>query len=136
MCSFIYLMCVYIVLKLPLLTRKQSSELQGWVNKPQWKLLYVATEHGFAATEFHARCDNQSATVTLVQVHGADFIIGGFTSQPWQSSASKSYTRDDTAFIFTFSKTKQIARRHAVKPGHEIKAIGVCRVVASHEKKS
>ena len=46
-------------------------------------LLYRASRDGWAASNFHACCDNKGPTVTVVK--SGESIFGGFTEQSWDS---------------------------------------------------
>jgi len=48
----------------------------------QLRPLYKASRDGWEAKEFHARCDNQGATLSLVRTVGGQ-VFGGFADQPW-----------------------------------------------------
>ena len=64
----------------------------------QFKLLYRATRDGFAASAFHAKCDNQPKTLTIVKTDGG-YIFGGYTSVAWDSTGV--YKADPKAFLFS-----------------------------------
>ncbi len=50
----------------------------------QLNLIYKATKDGFKNIDFHFRCDNQGATLSLIKSeHGKTF--GGYTSINWHS---------------------------------------------------
>jgi hypothetical protein len=49
-----------------------------------WRLLYRSTRDGFGATNFHAKCDQQSHTVTIIFTT-TGYIFGGFTPIAWES---------------------------------------------------
>jgi hypothetical protein len=54
-----------------LLDPKTATCINGWIGEhPQqkWKLAYKASEHGWSSTEFHARCDRQGPTITIIRV--------------------------------------------------------------------
>jgi hypothetical protein len=67
-----------------------------------WQLLYRGTRDGFAASTFHAKCDEQSNTLTII-LTTAGYVFGGFTPIAWDSSSS--YKPDDTGKSFLFSLT-------------------------------
>ena len=46
-------------------------------------LLYRASRNGWAATDFHTRCDNKGPTLTVVKSENC--IFGGFTEKSWAS---------------------------------------------------
>ena len=48
------------------------------------KLIYRATDDGFAAADFHRKCDTKENTLVLVISH-LNFIFGGYTSKRWDS---------------------------------------------------
>ncbi|PFX29394.1 BTB/POZ domain-containing protein KCTD6 [Stylophora pistillata] len=46
------------------------------------RLLYRASQEGFAAECFHSRCDNKGPTLTIVK--SGKNVFGGFTEQSWK----------------------------------------------------
>jgi len=52
-------------------------------------LLYRASRDGWASSEFHAMCDYQGPTVTVVK--SGDYIFGGYTEKSWDSKSSILY---------------------------------------------
>ena len=84
---------------------KQESnffELMHANNKLQNKtlrLLYRASEDGFAASDFHRKCDGKANTITIVKSRDTAHIFGGYTAQTWDSSSW--YKQDPAAFLFS-----------------------------------
>jgi len=74
----------------------------------KWLLIYKATEDGFQASDFHAHCDYQGATLTLIRSRHRfyskkhELIFGGYTTIPWTSR--KSSYRDSQSFLFVFTE--------------------------------
>ena len=64
----------------------------------QFKLLYRASRDGFEATNFHAKCDNQPRTLTIIKTTEG-YIFGGYTAVAWDCSST--YKTDPNAFIFS-----------------------------------
>ena len=67
-----------------ILSEEQRQKLVTWLgDSPQstCSLLYRASRDGWAASNFHERCDNKGPTVTVV-LSGTN-IFGGFTEQSW-----------------------------------------------------
>ena len=70
----------------------QSEELidlimQGLPDSSSFELelLFRGSRDGFKAVAFHERCDNQGATLSVIQsAHG--HIFGGYTQLPWKHS--------------------------------------------------
>ena len=64
----------------------------------KFKLLYRGSRDGFAASDFHSKCDNISKTVTVVKSRNGN-IFGGYTDQCWD--LSNSFKIDNNAFIYS-----------------------------------
>ncbi|KAL9954732.1 hypothetical protein ACROYT_G042305 [Oculina patagonica] len=64
---------------------KHQSILNSWlqVKEGKWRLLFRASRDGFAARNFHTKCDNKGPTVTIVK--SGNNIFGGFTDVSWAS---------------------------------------------------
>jgi hypothetical protein len=78
----------------------------------QWTLLYRGSRDGFAASNFHGKCDNRRNTLTVIlTTKGA--IMGGFTPLAWSSPSTGSYQVDNTgkAFVFTLKNALNIPPR-------------------------
>jgi len=84
------------------------SEL-SWLNKElpgNYKmggLLFDTAKDGDAASTFHARCDGEGPTVTIVETT-LGVMFGGFTDQSWSSSAG--WSTDTDAFVFRLRPSK------------------------------
>ena len=64
----------------------------------QFKLLYRATKDGFEAASFHAKCDNQANTFTVIRTTN-DCVFGGYASVAWDGTSK--YKEDPQAFLFS-----------------------------------
>ena len=53
-------------------------------------LCWRASQHGWASTTFHSRCDNKGSTVTIVRV--GKYIFGGYADVSWKSKGRFAYT--------------------------------------------
>jgi hypothetical protein len=81
--------------------------LEGWVaeSKPDLNaevtlsLLYRGSRDGFGAADFHAKCDDKGATVTIVK-STEGYIFGGYSDQSWEG---KDYKRKSSCCAFLFS---------------------------------
>lgn len=60
-----------------IVNQTQRVALENWTgyNASMWYLCYRATDHGIAASLFHARCDNKGATIVLYK-NAANYIFG------------------------------------------------------------
>jgi hypothetical protein len=64
----------------------------------KWQLLYRASDHGYEARDFHAKCDDKINTLTIIKTTDG-YIFGGFTVRTWESE--EEYKLDWQAFIFS-----------------------------------
>jgi hypothetical protein len=66
------------------------------------QLLFKGSDSGdgWKPSDFHRKCDNQGATLTLVK-SSAGRLFGGFASIGWQSRTSDHYAKDQESFIFS-----------------------------------
>jgi hypothetical protein len=62
-----------------------------------FNLLHQASTHGFQASTFHQRCDNQGPTLVLVKSTNGH-IFGGVNFIPWTSASV--YSPSDNNFLF------------------------------------
>ena len=65
--------------------------------------IYKATRDGGTGKDFHRYCDNQKATLTLIESTNG-YIFGGYITIPWESTSSWEYrANDNDAFIFSIT---------------------------------
>jgi len=83
-----------------ILTRDLNELLLGlFPSSPfETKLLYRASNNGWASTEFHAACDGKGPTVSLVKV--GEYVFGGYTPISWDSTTN-GHKSDPNSFIFS-----------------------------------
>ena len=62
------------------------------------ELLYRGSRDGWKASDFHAKCDNKGATITVIRSSDG-FIFGGFADKSWKSSVG--WGKSDKAFLFS-----------------------------------
>lgn len=72
--------------------------LCGFSKTLKWRLIYKASIDGFAAHDFHSKCDGHEGTLTIIKTTNS-FIFGGYAEEAW--SSSDGYKTDDRAFIFS-----------------------------------
>ena len=76
-----------------ILSSEQREILVDWLKDTReslgddYVLLYRASRDGWAASNFHYYCDNKGPTVTVIK--SGNYIFGGYTEQPWQSSSKR-----------------------------------------------
>ena len=57
------------------------------VNSKSLTLLYRGSREGWNYIDFHSRCDNKGATLTLFKTDDGK-ICGGYTKESWESLKS------------------------------------------------
>ena len=62
------------------------------------ELLYRGSWDGWKPSDFHAKCDNKGATITVIRSSDG-FIFGGFADKSWKSSGR--YCKSDKSFLFS-----------------------------------
>ena len=89
----------------------------------QFKLIYRASQDGFKAKDFHAKCDNQPRTLTIIKTTYG-YIFGGYNAATWDSSFT--YKADPNAFIFSLINPRKQPLLIPIKTMHIQEAI-FCR---------
>ena len=64
------------------------------------QLLYRGSRDGWKYRDFHDRCDNKGATLTLFKTDDGR-VCGGYTSVSWESPKSWEFKADPSAFVFS-----------------------------------
>ena len=81
----------------------------------EFKLLYRASRDGFEASSFHAKCDNQPGTLTLIKTTRG-FIFGGYTAVAWESASV--WKADPKAFLFSLVNARSSPQLIPLKAGN------------------
>ncbi len=71
------------------------------LEKEDWRKIYVASQDGFLAKDFHSKCDNKPNTFIIISTI-AGSIFGGYTEKSWSSDDSTVIKSDPTAYIYNF----------------------------------
>lgn len=87
------------------LTEAQKKQIQSLLGDVDLHLLYKASVHGYTASAFHQRCDQQGPTLIVAYLNSGD-ILGGYTSQDY--TQARQYVNDEKAFLFTFQGTTPV----------------------------
>jgi hypothetical protein len=90
-----------------ILSRLQADTILGWLGKQtKLELLYRASRDGWRATDFHSKCDNKGATVTVIKSTGG-YVFGGYADVAWASCGG--YLSSSNAFIFALQYPSGVA---------------------------
>ena len=87
-----------------ILSPQQQDLVISWLQEScggkqvELQLLYRATRDGFGSRDFHARCDGQGATVTVIKCTQG-YVFGGYADTAWDSQSG--YTASPQAFLFS-----------------------------------
>jgi hypothetical protein len=71
-----------------ILSEQQHTQILSWLpessggKQVKLELLYRASRDGWQGQDFHSRCDNKGATVTVIKCTGG-FVFGGYADAPW-----------------------------------------------------
>jgi hypothetical protein len=74
-----------------------TTAIPGFESKPA-KLLYHSGRDGANAAAFHAHCDDQGPTLTLIQDADKN-VFGGYTAISWSGHLIARSTNDPAAFL-------------------------------------
>jgi len=72
--------------------------LCGFESNQKFSLIYRASQDGFEAAKFHAKCDDKPNTFIIVKSQNGN-VFGGYTEKSWSGDGPKN---DSNAFIFSF----------------------------------
>jgi len=79
--------------------------------KEKWSLLYRGSRDGFAASNFHSKCDGHPNTLTILKAHGSSYIFGGFASSDWGNLRWDPFNTDPNAFLFSLTNKDNQPRK-------------------------
>ena len=82
-----------------ILSKQQKKELMklcDFAQNQMFSLLYRASDNGFAANDFHLKCDKVTHTI-IKSTNGK--IFGGFTEAAWSSNGG--FSSSSNSFIFS-----------------------------------
>ena len=86
-----------------ILFKHHSLQIKCWLLEDgvsgDLELLYRGSLDGWKGSDFHAKCDDKGATITVIRSSDG-FIFGGFADKPWKSSAGV-WCESDKAFLFS-----------------------------------
>mmetsp|Transcript_10923 Transcript_10923/g.22865 ORF Transcript_10923/g.22865 Transcript_10923/m.22865 type:complete len:591 (-) Transcript_10923:380-2152(-) len=92
---------IFVPINSDVLSMQYHSQIVSWLKEDslphKMKLLYRASCDGWSASCFHAKCNNQGATLTVVQSTGG-YVFGGYADESWSSSGG--YKASPKAFLF------------------------------------
>ena len=83
-------------------SKRHSSQIESWLSEDgvfgDLEFLYRGSRDGCKASDFHDKCDNKGATITVIRSSGA-FIFGGFSDKSWKSFGD--WCKSEKPFLFS-----------------------------------
>jgi hypothetical protein len=94
-----------------IVSNRDKFQLNDWYGSKnqKWRRIYLGSEHGFTAKNFHFLCDNRGPTYTIIRSHKGS-IFGGYASESWNSS--KKHMNDTKAFTFLLCHPSNIRAKY------------------------
>ena len=83
--------------------QKYKESIKNWIDKNKkikFKLIFRKSRDGSNSSNFHIYCDNQGATLCLIQTN-KKYKFGGYSSIPWQNSYKLSGENEGNVFLFS-----------------------------------
>ena len=94
--------------------KEDLINLCGFDSSQKFELLYRGSLHGFSASDFHSKCDNNPKTLTIIKDTSGN-IFGGYTEATWDGDGYKS---DKNAFIFSLVNKQRMPVKLNVTNGN------------------
>ena len=66
-----------------------DNKLAEWLPRTgKWRICWRGTEHGWAASTFHEKCNEKKTSLVIVKVvtGGKSLIFGGYCTETWGGS--------------------------------------------------
>jgi hypothetical protein len=98
-----------------IIDQRHINLLINWIDRKEgsktslykFNLLYRASRDGNTAIEFHKKCDNRGATITVLKIKNSEGIVGGYNPLDWDST-NGAFKRTKDSFLFSFTNRKNI----------------------------
>ena len=87
--------------------------IKSWLGNKLFfaELLYRKTRDGSSSKDFHSRCDNKGATITIIET-SSGYKFGGYTDLGWEGSGCKI---NESIFLFSFKdKQKYLVKNNSI----------------------
>ena len=66
--------------------------------RPNFKLVYRGSDHGWTPSEFHACCDKKTETLVLMKT-SKDYVCGAFVKVAWSSPEKQTTFTDESSIL-------------------------------------
>ncbi|GBB88261.1 hypothetical protein RclHR1_01480026 [Rhizophagus clarus] len=76
----------------------------------EFQLLTRGSRDGFKRETFHAMCDNEGPTITIMKLQNETSILGGYNPINWNINKKGRWERTATSFIFSIDKEIILSR--------------------------
>jgi len=94
------------------------ENLSSWIPRPagalqtdkvKLNMIYQASRDGFAAKDFHGKCDDVGTTISFIKTKEHGRVFGGYTTKNWNAQGDCQWVEDREAFIFSLTHGKKFA---------------------------
>ena len=103
-------------------SRLEENKLFNMVGATGMNLIYRGSRDGFLAKDFHSKCDGMNNTVVVVKPRLTNYVFGGVTTKPWDSTGN--WIEDKNAYLFSLRRNGPTeAVKFYVNVGQEQSAI-------------
>ena len=89
--------------------KKTRMSIKNWIDKNQkikFELIFRKSRDGQNCHDFHRYCDNQGATLCIIQTT-KKYKFGAYSSIPWQSSFKLSKENEGNVFLFSLDLNRK-----------------------------
>lgn len=82
----------------------------SWLPCTRLPLLYRGSRDGMTPADFHALCDDQGSTLTLIRAQGTGCVFGGYSNVPWRTYDYTGWGTGSGTFLFSVWGPARLAR--------------------------
>ena len=103
-----------------------KNQIKNWINPNkniEFKLIFRKSRDGSLSSDFHKYCDNQGATLCLIQT-SKNYVFGGYTNSSWGGDGN--YIDDDSTFIFSLDLMKKYTKYEGTNTAYSSNNFGPC----------
>lgn len=92
--------------------KKSRTSIKNWINKNKkikFDLIFRKSRDGQNSSDFHRCCDNQGATLCIIQTT-KNYKFGAYSTIPWQSSFKLSKENEGNVFLFSLDFNRKFEK--------------------------
>jgi hypothetical protein len=106
-------------------SKSEHNHIKTWLEEvnrhSEPELLYRGSQDGWNISDFHGKCDDKGATVTIVKT-SEGYVFGGYSDQSWGGDGD--WKSSNEAFLFSLKCHGGLApTKMKIKPGKNYDAV-------------